>query len=266
MMGWRLPLRIALRNLRSGTGGFRIFLVCLILGVAAIASVGSLSQAVEQGLEEEGQPLLGGDVEFALIHRQLSDEQRREISSHGDISTVATLRAMASSAGQRALVEVKAVDDRYPLYGTLELTPATALADILAIRNGRHGVAVDPLLLTRLDLEVGDPLQVGDLEFDVRAAIRTEPDRVSDGFILGPRVLMTGAGLDATGLVKPGSLLTWRYRLKLDRPELLQSIAERLKAQFPDAGWRVRLRDAAAPGVARYVERLTLFLTLVGLT
>ncbi|MGH6891195.1 MAG: ABC transporter permease [Dongiaceae bacterium] len=265
-MAWRLPLRIALRNLRSGAGGFRIFLVCLILGVAAIASVGSLSEAVKQGLAEEGQPLLGGDMEFALIHRQMSDEQIVEISRHGDLSRVATLRAMASSSGHRTLVEVKAIDDRYPLYGKLALAPAAALADALRFSNGRHGVAVDPLLLARLDLKVGDSLRIGELEFDVRASVLSEPDRVSDGFILGPRVLMSAGGLDATGLIKPGSLITWRYRLKLEKPGSMQDIAERLQARFPDAGWRVRLRDAAAPGVARYVERLTLFLTLVGLT
>jgi putative ABC transport system permease protein len=265
-MDWRLPFTIALRNLRSGIGGFRIFLICLTLGVAAIAGVGSLSEAVRTGLAEEGQPLLGGDLELALVHRQMSEEQLLELSRHGVVSRIATLRAMASSPGKRSLVEVKAIDDRYPLYGTLTLTPVTPLAAALQMVDGRHGVAVDPLLMTRLGLNVGDALRIGEAEFATRATISSEPDRVSDGFTLGPRVVMSRFGLEAAGLIKPGSLVTWRYRVKLHRPAALKETTDSLKQQFPDAGWRVRQRDAAAPGVARYVERLTLFLTLVGLT
>ncbi len=263
---WKLPVRIALRNLRSGTGGFRIFLICLILGVAAIATVGSLSDAVERGLANEGQPLLGGDMELALVHRRMSADQIEEISRHGALSRVATLRAMASRNGRRSLVEVKAVDDLYPLYGELELAPPVTLSAALHVSGGRHGVAVDPLLMTRLDLKVGDMLSIGENDFAVRATIGKEPDRVADGFILGPRVLMSESGLEATGLVKPGSLITWRYRLKLEEPDAMGVVSDRLKARFPDAGWRIRLRDTAAPGVSRYVDRLTLFLTLVGLT
>jgi putative ABC transport system permease protein len=266
MRGAPLPLRIALRNLRAGVGGFRIFLVCLILGVAAMAGVGSLSEAVTQGLSEEGQPLLGGDIELALIHRKMSAEQHREVSRYGILSTAATLRAMASTPHRRSLVEVKAVDDRYPLYGALMLAPPRALPDVLHPATGQHGVAADPLLLARLALGIGDTIKIGEAEFTVRAAIGSEPDRVADGFILGPRILMSAAGLAKTGLVKPGSLVSWRYRLKLSEPAALPRIAEALKARFPDAGWRMRLRDSAAPGVERYVERLTLFLSLVGLT
>jgi putative ABC transport system permease protein len=261
-----LPLRIALRNLRAGIGGFRIFLVCVILGVTAIAGVGSLSEAVGQGLSEEGQPLLGGDIELALVHRQMSAAQRNVISGYGTLSTVATVRAMASADDRRSLVEVKAVDDGYPLYGALRLASPAPLSNVLHPATGRHGVAADPLLLARLDLAIGDAIRIGEAQFTLQATIVSEPDRVADGFALGPRVLMSAAGLQATGLVRPGSLVTWRYRLKLDQPQRLSSVAEALKARFPDAGWRMRLRDNAAPGVERYVQRLTLFLSLAGLT
>ena len=70
-----LSLRLALRDLRSGFGGLHVLLACIILGVTAIAGVGSLSEAVRKGLEQEGQPLLGGDIELALVHRQLGEAE-----------------------------------------------------------------------------------------------------------------------------------------------------------------------------------------------
>ncbi|MGH6873946.1 MAG: ABC transporter permease, partial [Aestuariivirgaceae bacterium] len=261
-----LSLRLALRDLRSGFGGLRILLACIILGVTAIAAVGSLSEAVRSGLEEEGQPLLGGDIEIALAQRRLSPTERQFIAHRGEISEVASSRAMASAGDRFALIEIKAADALYPLYGAVELTGAPSLNAALVLQGGHHGVAVDPLLMDRLGLSLGDQLKIGDALFDVRASITREPDRIADGFVLGPRVLMSHAGLTATGLVKPGSLLSWRYRLKLSDPLAYQAVAEAIKREFPDAGWRIRTRNEAAPGVSRYLERLTFFLTLVGIT
>ena len=93
-----LALRFALRDLRSGLSGLHILVVCVILGVTAIAAIGSLSESVHQGLEREGQPLLGGDIEIALAQRQISSGERSALSSLGTIGEVASLRAMASSA------------------------------------------------------------------------------------------------------------------------------------------------------------------------
>jgi putative ABC transport system permease protein len=261
-----LSLRLALRDLRSGFGGLRILLACIVLGVTAIAAVGSLSEAVRSGLEEEGQPLLGGDIEITLAQRRLSPEESAFIARWGEVSAVASSRAMASAGGHFALIEIKAADARYPLYGSVALQGAPGLDTALALRGPHYGVAVDPLLMDRLGLRLGDRLKIGDALFDLRASIAREPDRIADGFVLGPRVLMSHEGLAATGLVKPGSLLSWRYRLKLDDPSAYQIVADAITREFPDAGWRIRTRNEAAPGVSRYLERLTFFLTLVGVT
>ena len=99
-----------------------------------------------------------------------------------------------------------------------------------------------------MGLRKGDKVQIGEAEIIVAGAIAHEPDRVSDGFILGPRVLMSLPALEATGLVKPGSLIRWRYRLKMTGSETPKALIRKAKKEYPDAGWRIRNRDRAARG------------------
>lgn len=266
----RLVLRLAGREMRSGLKGFRIFLACLALGVGAIAAVGTFSSALKGGLERDGQAILGGDIELALVHQQVSPEQRSFLAREAQISEVATLRAMARplQGDRRALVEIKAVDDAYPLYGTMELAKGGSLAGTLGRENGVWGITVEESLAARLDAKVGDRILVGDLEVEIRDVIAREPDRVASGLAIGPRVMMTQDALVATGLVRPGSLVTWRYRLRLtdDSEAGVKAFSADLEDAFPDAGWRLRDRSNGAPGMRRFIDRLTLFLTLVGLT
>ena len=265
----RLAWRIALREMRSGLHGFRIFLACIVLGVGAIAMIGSLSAALERGIDNEGQHLLGGDIEFSVIHRELSQAELAFLEARGTVSTVATVRSMARSGERALLVEVKAVDEGYPLYGTVELEGGVALADALAEVEGRFGAAVEPLILSRFGIEPGGTLMIGNATLDVRASIASEPDRAADGFILGPRVLMSREALAATGIVRPGSLVTWRYRVELapgSRPRDVKALRDSATQAFPDAGWRIRTRDRPAHGIEHFIERLTFLLTLVGLT
>ncbi len=262
-----LWLRYARKNLRSGLQGFWIYLACLTLGVAAIAIVGSLVAAVDHGLTEQGQPLLGGDVEFSLIHREATAQEQAFMASKGSMSRIATLRAMATANGKSTLVEIKAVDDAYPLYGTLTYAPGAA-AKPFAVTQGIDGVAVDPLLLGRLGMSPGGIVRIGTRDLRIQAVIAAEPDRISDGIILGPRMMMSDEALRTTGLIQPGSLITWRYRVKLpaDAPlSAAKAVVAEAEAQFPDAGWRVRARDSAAQGAERFVERLGYFMALVGI-
>jgi len=263
-----LWLRFAGRDLRSGLQGFWVFLTCLALGTATIAIVGSLTAAVDRGLTEQGQPLLGGDVEFALVHREASEAERRFMESRGELSKIATLRAMAIAGEAATLVEIKAVDDAYPLYGALSLTDGSDFRPRLAPQGDRYGALADPLLIGRLGIAVGGQVRLGNIEVEIRGLIASEPDRVSDGIVLGPRLLIDAQTLTATGLVQPGSLVTWRYRLKLPAGATLKEARQALRAaetEFPDAGWRMRTRDNPAQGADRYVERLGYFMTLVGL-
>jgi putative ABC transport system permease protein len=262
-----LWLRFAARDLRSGLQGFWIFLTCLALGTGAIAIIGSLSASLQRGLDEQGQPLLGGDLEFALIHRETTGDQLAFIASKGQLSKVATVRGMAVAGDNTTLIEVKAVDNAYPLYGAVKLSAGMALADAIATRDGMPGAAADPLLMGRLGIKPGDRIKLGSIEVEIRALIEQEPDRLSDGIVLGPRLLLSDETLRKTGIVQPGSLVTWRYRVKLPDPSLAaaKAVVKEAEEKFKDAGWRIRTRNNAAAGADGFIERLGYFMTLVGL-
>ena len=270
MNAWALAFAFARRELRGGIRGFRVFLACLLLGVAVIAGVGSLAAGVREAIEADARILLGGDVEFSFTHRHATPEQIAAMRAAGAVSATVEMRAMARAGERRLLVELKAVDDAYPLLGTVALARARgAAADLpaaLARRDGAWGAALERAAMLRLGVGIGDTLRVGDADFVVRAEIDTEPDRTTNPITLGPRLMIADEALPATGLVQLGSLIRYGYRLRLADPSQAGAVAERIKQLFPDAGWRVRLTSEAAPGIQRWIDRIAMFLTLVGLT
>lgn len=263
-----ISLRIALRELRGGLRGFRIFMACLFLGVVAIAGVGSLAKAVLAGLQEQGQALLAGDVEVRLFQRQATAEELAYLNAGGILSRNTRLRGMARAivSGERTLTEIKAADGLYPLYGDLVLDPPVARDRLLARIDGRWGAAIPGELADRLEAGPGDELRLGNEIFEIRAILVNEPDRSNDGIQWGPTVLIDWEALPATGMVQLGSLIHYHYRLKLPGDTDVAAWTEALGERFPEAAWRVRDRSGSAPGVRRFVERMGMFLTLVGLT
>ena len=264
-------VKIARRELRGGLHGFRVFLGCLILGVGAIAAVGSLSEAIQSALVRDGRVILGGDVKLRLSHEPASAEQRAWFASPGRVTESIEMRAMARRADgdARTLVELKGVDGAYPLFGSVELAPAQALPTALETRlvDGEpvFGVAVEEGVLNRLDAAIGDRLMIGDATVEVRAQIVREPDRSTGQLILGPRLMLSADAIWASGLIKPGSLVRYHYRIDVADAGI-GAWVEALQDEFPDAGWQQRdLRDPA-PGLSALIDRLTLFMTLVGLT
>jgi len=268
-----LSLRFALRELRGGVSGFWIFLACLALGVAAIAGAGSLNEAFQTGITEDAQFLLGGDAQAQLSYRQATSEEMAVLRSAGEVSYVMRMRSMARSTNQetgnvraRTLIELKAVDDYYPLYGELELDPPIGLRDALALENGIWGAAIDPHLLSRLGIQVGETISVGEAKLKVRAVVRHEPDRVITFATSGPRVMIASEAMGETELVQEGSLITRLYNVRFNGNDTAASLRSRLHEQFPDAGFRVRGLNQAAQGLQSFLDNVTLFLTLVGLT
>ena len=264
----RLAAMLARRELRGGVKGFGIFIACLTLGVAVIAGVGSLSAAVDSGLHGDARAILGGDVEFQLAQRAASDEERRFLAARGTLSEVTRLRAMAiaDTGRSRGLIELKAVDQAYPLYGAITLDPPQELPAALALRDGDWGAVAASGLLERLGLKLGDKIRIGEGRFVLRAVLTHEPDSVSGGFELGPRVLIAGDALAATGLIAPGTLLVRDYRVRLNGQSDPSAFSAAAQQAFPEAGWRVRVFSDAAPNLQELLDRLTVFLTLVGLT
>jgi putative ABC transport system permease protein len=259
-----LSLRLALRELRGGISGFYIFIACIALGAAALASIGTLSSAITSGIAREGQVLLGGDMEASLVHRRATDTERAFLLRQGPISEIATLRSMArlTDGSSQALVLVKAVDNAYPLYGAIALEDGASLQD--ALRPG--GAAVERALLEQLGLQKGSKFNLGETTLEITAVIVSEPDRLSAGPALGPRVMMSLATLEKTGLAQPGSLIDWRYRIKQPDAAEMAAFKDLIARELPDSGFQTRDKTDPSPGISRAIDRLADFLTLVGLT
>ena len=262
----KLAFRFAMRELRGGLAGFYVFLACIALGVAAISGVNAVALSITSGIAEEGKTLLGGDVAFSTTQRTLTDSERSWLKTKGTISEAATMRAMARlpDGSDQSLIELKAVDAAWPLQGVLTTQPESSAANLSSSDN----VTVDEILLARLSIKIGDQLNIGSGTYTVSGTIKEEPDRVSDGFSVGPKVLMSVSGLEQSKLIRPGSLVKWTNRVVLNNAseENLLAVIEEAKAKFPEAGWRIRSRGNAAPALTRNVERFSQFLTLVGLT
>lgn len=260
-------LAFARRDLRGALRSFRVFLACLALGVGGVAAVGSVVAAIDGGVSSKGRELLGGDVEVELTYRLAEPDERAAFESLGEVAEVIDARGMARIDGDAAVVQLKAVSEAYPLYGEALLEPAAPLHEALAVgADGRPGAVAEPALITRLGLEIGDEIRLGEESFTLRGALLHEPDRVVAGLgAFGPRLMISRQAADGTGLIQPGTLFDTEYKVRLSPgldPEVERA---RLDAAFPEAGWRWRDHQNASPSVDRALRRLGAFLTLVGL-
>ncbi|WP_170353453.1 ABC transporter permease [Ruegeria lacuscaerulensis] len=270
-MSLRLAGRLARRELRGGLRGFRVFLACLALGVAAIAAVGSVRYAIQNGLSQEGAALLGGDAQLEFTYRFASDDERAWMAQAAEAtSEVVDFRSMAvtgqAETAQRALTQVKSVDDAYPLVGETVLEPTMTLSQALEGDQGLPGAVMDPSLMDRLNLSVGQTFALGSQDFVLTAALIHEPDGAADGFGLGPRTLVRTEDLGSSGLLAPGTLFSTKYRLDLPRDTDLAQLATTAEKTFDGTGMRWTDARNGAPGIAEFVDRLSAFLVLVGLS
>lgn len=260
----RIAWRLAWRDLRRGGRGLLLLGICLFLGTATLAGIGSFSASILSALDLHGREMLGGDVEMRVSQRRATVEELAAFAAAGRVSETMSMRAMASSEADAAsgpvLVEMRGVDDRWPMVGRLRLAPGA-----LAARPHGAQVAIAPALADRLGVRVGDPLRIGRATLRVVGLIAEEPDRLGAGFSLGPPVLVDMAGLDLTQAVQPGSLYESRYRLLLPRGADAGAAGERLVQRFRGAGWTARTAAQAAGGLRRGLGQLGQFLLLVGL-
>ena len=273
-----VALRFAYRELRHGARalrGFGVFLGCLALGVAAIAGVQSTASSIVTGLRADGREILGGDLALRAIYRDLAPADRTRLEHVSEaITHFVEMRTMARRPDAEAsvLVELKAVDARYPLFGRVETReadgPGDSVAAALARDNEMWGALVDPALAERLELEQDDSLTIGGVAFRVRGTIAREPDRAGSGAPFGfwPRVLVSLDALAGSGLMREGSLVYHQYAVRLAPEASLEEARAALGERFRESGWHMRTYDDAAPGIQRMIGRLGSFLSLVGLT
>lgn len=262
LTGWRFAGKFARRDLSRSLRGLRLLVLCIFLGVATLATIGSLTRALTEEIAARGAVILGGDLQVEMTQRLASPDEIRALGQAGQLSETIRMRAMARPAGRgdaALLSELKAVDGAYPLYGRLLVDGRAAGAP------APQDIFVAPELAERLNVGDRDLLRFGEAEFRVAGTITVEPDRVGEGFTLGPVAIVSVEGLRRTGLMQPGSLYTTKYRLRLPSGTAPSDVIERLQEQFPSASWEFRDRDRAAPGASRFFDRMGQFLALIGL-
>jgi putative ABC transport system permease protein len=267
----KIAWRIARRELRGGLKGFRVFLACLALGVAAIAAVGSVRVSITEGLVREGATILGGDAEARFTYRFAEASERAWIEQQAlEVSEVVDFRSMVvvprpDADEERGLTQIKGIDDAYPIYGQTVLDPPMPLEQALDGSNGLPGAVMDRVLVDRLGLVPGDRFELGTQGFVLSAVLVSAPDQAGGGFSLGPRSIVRTSDLKNSRLLEPGSLFETHYRMALPEGTDLDALKTRAEAEFAETGLRWRDSRNGAPGVTQFVERLGAFLVLVGL-
>lgn len=265
-----LAFRFAMRELRGGLSGFRVFLACIALGVAAIGAVNSVAGGISNAIEREGRVILGGDIGLELVQRVASVAEEKRIAALGTVSKSVTLRSMARllDGSDQNLVQVKAVDAAYPLYGTVKTNVGGSLESLFAKTDGHYGALAPQILFDRLGLKIGDILLVGDLEIDLRGVLLSEPDVLSEGFAFAPRLMIGVEALETAGLIREGSLAETQFKIKLPTEyskTQLRDLQKTLNAEMGESGFRISSSSNAAPALSETVERFSQFLALVAL-
>ncbi len=260
MNRWALAWTIARRDLSARFKGLRLLLVCLFLGVGALAAIGTLTGAIQRELTSRGRTILGGDVEVAVWQRAAKPEESVAFARAGKVSGGIRLQAMARAGDLAAPVELKAVDTSWPLVGQFKLqdcrTAGAPTGDSAWLAEGAA---------ERLGVKSGDTVTIGSLPLKVGGIIAEEPDRLGEGFTLGPVVIVAADVPERAGLTAPGAMYRSKYRIAMRPGGDADALAKRLKAQFPSSGFELRTRDNASPGAERFVARMGDFLVLVGL-
>ncbi|MEE4153620.1 MAG: FtsX-like permease family protein [Erythrobacter sp.] len=268
-LSWADAWRLARRDLNARFKGLRLLLVCIFLGTGALAAIGTLTASIERELRASGQEILGGDLEIEVWQRALTPEESAALARYGTVSGGTRLQAMAISdagtgadgSGNAAPIELKAVDQRWPLYGALTLTDGRTVA-----APGVDEAWLSQGAIDRLEIEVGEQFRVGTVTLTAAGIIDNEPDRLSEGFQLGPTVIVAEDVPARAGLLQPGALYESKYRVAFDNPARSpEAVEEALTQAFPEAGFDYRTRDRASPGADRFVTQMSDFLTLVGL-
>ena len=259
-LSWPAAWRIARRDLHRRFRGLRLLLVCLFLGVGALAAIGSLTSAIRGELDAQGRTILGGDLEVEVWQRPLNDEERAFLAGYGTLSPGFRMQAMASAGAAATPVELKAVDRNWPLFGALTLEGGSTVG---APPAGQAWIAEGAA--ERLGVGPGDTFRVGTQDLVVGGIIDEEPDRLSEGFQLGQTVIVPLEFPGKAGLTAPGAMYQSKTRVRFDGNSDPDSVEAALEQRFPDAGFDIRTRDRASPGAERFVSRMGEFLTLVGL-
>jgi len=256
------PFRMAGRELRRNRRKFLFFLLCIAVGVAGLVGVKGFNASLQSALLKEARTLMAADMTMSMSKLPTAEQAQifHKLRAQGiTVIRIVETTSMAVNPTSRdsQLVELKAVEPGYPFYGALELNPAGQLTDQTALVGGE--------LLERLKLGVGDALRVGEATFTIAGVIVKEPDKVTAGFGLGPRVMVTAGGLARANLIQVGSRARYIHLFKLASDEQVEQVRTDLKAAFAPDKPRIADFREAQPQVKRFLDRMTSFLALVSM-
>ena len=258
-----LAWRMARREMKGSLSKFRIFLSALVLGVAAIGAVGSVAESMRSGIDGNARLLLGGDLEISSRHKRADEAIMAQAQKWGTIANTTEMRAMLRSpSGERKLVELKAVDEAWPLVGAAKIEGADTLQE--GLKTG--SALLQPSLLRSLDIAIGDEVMLGEATLIVAGTLTSEPDRTVNFGGFGPRVLISSQTLALTELEKPGSFISYRTKILLDNPQDIAKAEADIGEALKQTHARLRNTSSAAPGFDAFIARAEAFLILVGLT
>jgi putative ABC transport system permease protein len=261
---------MAVREIRASWRRLVFFFVCIAIGVGSIVALRSVIQSVRAALAGEARALLSADV-LLTSNRPFTSKVREAVQRNhasGRITTYSEavelgtmVRPAEEGTGGTRMVELRAVERTFPMYGTLRLQSGRTYS--YELLQG-YGVLVRPELLAQFGLEVGDHLLIGGARFQVRGVIASEPGRRVGAFSLGPRVLISLADLPATGLLSFGSRAS--YQLLLRVPDAaLERLYTDLRAEFVNEFVGVRSYRRTEDQMGEDLLRAENYLSLVGL-
>jgi putative ABC transport system permease protein len=262
-------LRMAVRETRASWKRLLFFFLCIAVGVAAIVTLRSVIQSVRGVFGREARSLIAADVLIATNAdwkpeaRQTIERRLKEFKAEQWTESVETPTMSRPADGRpiARMVELRAVQREFPLYGTVGLQSGQTYSYALL---QDHGALVRPELLSALGMKVGDRLAIGEARFTIRGVITTEPGRRVGGFSLGPRVLIDHADLESTGLLGFGSRAR-RVLLVRVPDENIQPLVRAIRSEFRQQFISARSYRSSDDEVGRDFDRAENYLSLVGL-
>jgi putative ABC transport system permease protein len=266
----RFVVLMAAREIRASWRRLLFFFVCVAIGVGAIVALRSIIQNVRMGLSREARAIVGGDVAIST-NRPMPDDVRTELESAiarapvmarvDSISTPTMARPETGKGAAAAkMVELRGVNDAFPLYGTLTLQNGQTYSHALL---ANHGALVRPELLAQLGVAVGDRIVIGGQAYTIRGIISEEPGRRAGSFSLGSRVLVDIDDLRASGLLSYGSRASYEILLKM-APAAVDTFARSLRTAFRDRFIGVRTYRSTEDAIGNDMQRTENHLSLVG--
>lgn len=262
---YRTAAKIAWRETRASSGRFVFVILAVAAGVGALTGVRGFSRAFHTMLQRDARTFMAADLTvrtFQLPSPEQTDEMNVLAKAGIERTQVTETLTMASPPNDAApmLISVKAVDPAvYPFYGTVKFNPAMDIRTALTPDK----VAVSDGVLLRLGAHLGDTIRIGGQPFRIIAEVTNEPDRMTGSINVGPRVMMSRAGLARTGLLIAGSRAAERFLFKVPPSLRIQNVRDELKTVFKDA--LIADYSEAHPLIEQGLRQSTTFLSLVSL-